>query len=150
MGRRGVNSSKGIGRGSNEEKKYHVTSVAPIVLFPVSEEDKGISEVMIMGSPNISIVFAILVLTSIIDTSYMFDPYCRFLYIWWKIVIWIWIGHLEQGINQTQLQPGAASSESTSHHSGEPVRVWSSHIWNQFIGICYALQSYQSARVLTN
>ena len=68
MGRRGVNSSRGTGRGSNEEKKYDVTAVAPIVLFPVLEENKGGSEVMIMGNPNIIIVFVILMLTSMIDT----------------------------------------------------------------------------------
>ena len=68
MGRQGVNSSRGTGRGSNEGKIYDVTAVAPIVLFPISEEDKGGSEVMIIGNLNIIIVFAILMLTSMIDT----------------------------------------------------------------------------------
>ena len=52
MGRRGVNSSRVTGRGSLEEKTFDVLAVAPIVLFPVTEEDKQIdnrgSEVMYM------------------------------------------------------------------------------------------------------
>ncbi len=68
MGRRGVNSSRGTGKGSKAEKKYDVTAVAPIVLFPVSEEDKGGSEVMIKGTPHIIVVFAILMVNNTIDT----------------------------------------------------------------------------------
>jgi hypothetical protein len=49
MGRRGDNSSRGKGRGSKGGKTYDISAVAPIVLFPVSEEDntveKGGSEV---------------------------------------------------------------------------------------------------------
>ena len=50
MGRRGVTSSRGKGRGSKGEKMFDVSDLAPVVLFPVSEEDKevdkGGSEVM--------------------------------------------------------------------------------------------------------
>ena len=50
MGRRGVTSSKGTGRGSKGEKTFDVEAVAPIVLFLVTEEDnpddKGGSEVL--------------------------------------------------------------------------------------------------------
>ena len=56
MGRRGVNSSKVTGRGSMEEKTFDVSGVAPIILFPVSEEDKQIdnggNEVMYMCSSD--------------------------------------------------------------------------------------------------
>ena len=52
MGRRGVNSSRVIGRASMEEKTFDVSAIAPTVLFPVSEEDKQIdnggNEVMYM------------------------------------------------------------------------------------------------------
>ena len=52
MGRRGVTSSKGTGRGSKGDTTFDVTEVAPVVLFPVSEEDnevdKGGSEVMLI------------------------------------------------------------------------------------------------------
>ena len=63
MGRRGFNSSRVICRGSKEEKTFDVTVVAPLVLFPVSEEDslleKGGSEVMFVYIPNDIILFAI-------------------------------------------------------------------------------------------
>jgi hypothetical protein len=56
MGRRGLNSARGTGRGSKGEKTFDVSAVAPIVLFPVSEEenqvDKGGSEVLIICKPN--------------------------------------------------------------------------------------------------
>ena len=56
MGRRGVTSSKGTGRGSKGEKAFDVSGVAPVVLFPVSEEDnevdKGGSEVMFIRNQN--------------------------------------------------------------------------------------------------
>ena len=56
MGRRGVTSSKGTGRGSKGDKKFDVSEVAPVVLFPVSEEDnevdKGGSEVMFIRNQN--------------------------------------------------------------------------------------------------
>ena len=56
MGRRGVTSSRRIGRGSKGEKKIDVSKVAPVVLFPVTEEDnevdKGGSEVMFMCNHN--------------------------------------------------------------------------------------------------
>jgi hypothetical protein len=56
MGRKGVNSSRGTGRGSKGEKTFDVSAVAPIVLFPVSEEDnevdKGGSEVMFICNYN--------------------------------------------------------------------------------------------------
>ena len=52
MGRRGLNSSRVTGRASTEEKTFDVSGVAPIVLFPVAEEDKQTenrgSEVMYM------------------------------------------------------------------------------------------------------
>jgi hypothetical protein len=50
MGRRGVKSSRGTGRGFKREKTFDVSEVAPVLLFPVTEEDnevdKGGSEVM--------------------------------------------------------------------------------------------------------
>ena len=56
MGRRGVNSSRGKGRGSKGEKTFDVSEVAPVVLFPVTEEDnevdKGGSEVMLICNHN--------------------------------------------------------------------------------------------------
>ena len=42
LGRCGVNSSRVTGRGSMEEKTFDVSAVAPIVLFPVTKEDKQI------------------------------------------------------------------------------------------------------------
>ena len=42
-------------------------------------------------------------------------------YLWCGIVNWVWVGHLEQGLTQTQLQPGAALSASTSYESEEQV-----------------------------
>ena len=52
MGRRGVNSFRVTGRASTEEKTFDVSAVAPIVLFPIAEEDKQIdnggNEVMCM------------------------------------------------------------------------------------------------------
>ena len=44
MGRRGVNSSRGTGRGLKGEKTYDISAVAPIVLFPVSEEDNAVEK----------------------------------------------------------------------------------------------------------
>jgi hypothetical protein len=56
MGRRGVTSSKRTGRGSKGEKTFDVSEVAPVVLFPVTEEDneadKGGSEVMFICNQN--------------------------------------------------------------------------------------------------
>ena len=56
MGRRGLNSARGTGRGSEGEKTFDVSAVAPIVLFPVTEEEnqvhKGGSEVLILCKPN--------------------------------------------------------------------------------------------------
>ena len=56
MGRRGVNSSRGTGRGSKGEKTFDVSAVAPIVLFQVSEEenpvDKGGTEVIFVCIPE--------------------------------------------------------------------------------------------------
>ena len=56
MGRQGVNTSKGTCRGSKEEKMFDVSTIAPIVLFPVLKEenqvDKGGSEVTIMCNPD--------------------------------------------------------------------------------------------------
>ena len=56
MGRRGVTSSKGTSRGSKGEKTFDVEAVAPIVLFPVTEEDtaddKGGSEVVFIKNPH--------------------------------------------------------------------------------------------------
>ena len=42
-------------------------------------------------------------------------------YIWCSNVTSMWPRHLEQGMTQTQLQPGAASSASTSDHSEQRV-----------------------------
>lgn len=36
---------------------------------------------------------------------------------------WGWVGHQEQGVIQTDIQPGAASSASTTNDSEE--QVWS-------------------------
>ena len=62
MGRRGFNSSRGTGRGSQEEKAFDVSEVAPIILFPVSEEenlvDKADSEVWFIYIPNDVILIA--------------------------------------------------------------------------------------------
>jgi hypothetical protein len=56
MGRRGVKSSKGTGRGSKGDKTFDVAEIAPVVLFPVSEEDnevdKGGREVMFTRNQN--------------------------------------------------------------------------------------------------
>jgi hypothetical protein len=56
MGRRGVTSSRGTGRGSKGEKTFDVADVAPVVLFPVSEEDNEVdkvgSEVMFNSKQN--------------------------------------------------------------------------------------------------
>ena len=57
MGRRGANTSKATGRGSKEEFFFDVSTVAPVVLFPVTEEDdqvdKRVSEVTFMCKPMI-------------------------------------------------------------------------------------------------
>jgi hypothetical protein len=62
MGRRGVTSSKGTGRGSKGDKTFDVLEVAPVVLFPVSEEnndvDKGGSEVMFICDHKEIVLFA--------------------------------------------------------------------------------------------
>ena len=42
-------------------------------------------------------------------------------YVWCGIVNWVWFGHLEQGVTQTQVQPEATSSASTSDHSEQQV-----------------------------
>ena len=72
MGRRGVNSSRGTCKGSKGEKPFDVSTIAPIVLFPVSEEDnqvdKGRSEVMFKCDPNDILVCAIIMLTSITES----------------------------------------------------------------------------------
>ena len=72
MGRRGVNSSRGTGRGSKGETTFDVSGVAPIVLFPVTEEDnpndKGGTEVLIIYNRNDIILCAIKKLTSITDS----------------------------------------------------------------------------------
>ena len=70
MGRRGVNSSRGT--GSKGEKTFDVSEVAPVVLFPVSEEenevDKGGSEVMFICNHNEILICAIKMLSSITDS----------------------------------------------------------------------------------
>ena len=67
MGRRGVNSSKGTDRGSKEEKTFDVSTVAPIALFHVSEEDnevdKGGSEVTFKWNHNDIVLCATIMLT---------------------------------------------------------------------------------------
>jgi hypothetical protein len=72
MGRRGVNSSRGTGRGSKGEKTFDVSEVAPVVLFPVTEEDnevdKGGSEVMYICDHNEIVLFANTMLNSIKDS----------------------------------------------------------------------------------
>ena len=44
MGRRGVNSSRGTSRGSKGDKTFDISAVAPIVLFPVSEEENPVDK----------------------------------------------------------------------------------------------------------
>jgi hypothetical protein len=65
MGRRGVNSSRGKARGSKGEKTFDVSAVAPVVLFPVSEEenqdDKGGSEVMFICNHIYIFLIAIII-----------------------------------------------------------------------------------------
>ena len=72
MGKRGVNTSRGTGRGSNGETTFDVSAVAPIVLFPVTEEDnpddKGGTEVLFISNRNDIIFSAIIMLTSIYDS----------------------------------------------------------------------------------
>ena len=72
MGRKGVNSSRGTGRGPKGEKTYDVTGVAPIVLFPVSEEDnfvdKGGNEVLKINILNDIILIEIVMLISITES----------------------------------------------------------------------------------
>ena len=72
MGRRGVNSSRSTCRGSKREETFDLSVVAPIVLFPVSEEDnlvnKGGSEVLFIYIPNDIFLFAIVMLTSIMES----------------------------------------------------------------------------------
>ena len=72
MGRRGVTSYKGTGRGSKGEKMFDVEAVAPIVLFPVTEEDnpddKGGSEVLFICNLDEIHVCAKIMLTSITDS----------------------------------------------------------------------------------
>ena len=67
MGRRGVNSSRGTARGSQGEKLFDVSEVAPVVLFPVLEEknqvDKGGSEVMYICNHIYIFRSAIIILT---------------------------------------------------------------------------------------
>ena len=78
MGRRGVTSSKGTGRGSKGEKTFDVEAVAPIVLFPVTEEDnpddKGGSEVLFLWNPH-DIVFVNKVMWNTLKDNYnSWDP----------------------------------------------------------------------------
>ena len=72
MGRKGVNSSRGTGRGSKGEKTFDVSAVAPIVLFPVSEEDnevdKGGSEVMFICNHNEILLCEIIQLNSMTES----------------------------------------------------------------------------------
>jgi hypothetical protein len=72
MGRRAVNSSRGTCRGSKGEKTFDDVAVAPIVLFPVSEEDnpvaKGGSEVLFIFIPNDIHFFAIAMVTTLTDS----------------------------------------------------------------------------------
>ena len=72
VGRRGVNSSRGTGRGSKGEKTFDVSEVAPIVLFLVSEEDnevdKGGSEVMFICNHNEILLCAIIMLNYMTDS----------------------------------------------------------------------------------
>ena len=42
-------------------------------------------------------------------------------YVWCGIVNWVWLGQLEQGVTQTQVQCEATSSASTSDHSEEQI-----------------------------
>lgn len=73
MGRRGVNSSRGTGRGSKGEKTFDVSEVAPIVLFPVSEEenpvDKGGSEVIFMCITKDIFLIEIAMFNSIMESG---------------------------------------------------------------------------------
>ena len=130
MGRRGVNTSRGTGRGSKGGKTSDVSAVAPIVLFPVSEEDnlvdKGGCKVLFICNPNVIILCAKIMLTYMTDscnscTSFFLDAQwsCK-LYLVWDCEL-VRFGRVEQGATQTRLQPGAASSASTTDQSEEQV-----------------------------
>ena len=72
MGRRGLISCRGTTRDSDGEKTFDVSGVAPIVLFPVSEEDnpvdKGGTEVLFICNPDEILDCANRMLTSITDS----------------------------------------------------------------------------------
>ena len=73
MGRRGVNTSRGTGRGSKGEKTFDVSEVAPTILFPVSEEenpvDKGGSEVIFMCITKDIFLIEIAMFNSIMESG---------------------------------------------------------------------------------
>jgi hypothetical protein len=72
MGRRGFTSSRRIGRGSKGEKTFDVSKVAPVVLFPLTEEDneveKGGSEVMFICNHNEILLCEIIQLNSMTES----------------------------------------------------------------------------------
>ena len=153
MGRRGVNSGRGTSRGSKGEKTSDVSAVVPIVLFPVSEEDntvdKGGSQVLFICNPNDILLCAKIMLTSITDTYKSWDPLTSFfLNVHWSCnlsLVWdfklVWSRRVEQGVTQTQLQPGAASSASTTDHSEEQVckdcfQLVTFRVYNKFYFEC--------------
>jgi hypothetical protein len=132
MGRRGVNSSRGTCRGSKGEKTFDVSVVAPIVLFPVSEEenpvDKGGSEVIFMCITKDVFLIEIAMFNSIMESgdTLNFFVVCEMLSAplcccYLRCRNMNWLRFLEQGMTQTELQPGAASSASTSVHSEQQV-----------------------------
>jgi hypothetical protein len=72
MGRRGFTSSRRTGRGSKGEKTFDVSEVAPVVLFPLTEEDneveKGGSEVMFICNHNEILLCEIIQLNSMTES----------------------------------------------------------------------------------
>jgi hypothetical protein len=72
MGRRRDTSSRKTGRGSKGEKTFDVSEVAPVVLFPVTEEeneiDKGGSEVMFICNHNVNLLCEIIQLNSMTES----------------------------------------------------------------------------------
>ena len=77
MGRRGMNSTRATPKGYRGEKPFDVSAVAPVVLFPVPEEenlvDKGGSEVMFICIQSYIYSIAIYRLKLVFDIETDFD-----------------------------------------------------------------------------
>jgi hypothetical protein len=85
--------------------------------------------VLFICNPNDIHLCAKIMLTSIKDSCNSWDPVtCFFSNVHWSCnlsLVWdcgaVWSGRVEQGVTQTQLQPVAASSTSTTDHIEEQV-----------------------------